>query len=255
MGKAGFALTNSLLKYKIAVNGCFSRNSAAVPVVCFSNFNKFFEHLKTLGTQVLFITTRDDQLKSIAKAIAIQANLPKIVCYLSGSQELSVFQEISSKISVAMFHPLSVLHKDAPINAGTMLTICSNSAHTNDILLNLAKQIELNPMIIKDGFQPLYHAAAAITANLSLGLLNQSLKLFEQAGIDKTVGQNALANLLKTSANAAINKSLPDALTGPVTRGDLNTIKKHINALKNSAENNTLKTYRLLSNELSELIK
>ncbi|HEV7823348.1 MAG TPA: DUF2520 domain-containing protein [Mycobacteriales bacterium] len=84
------------------------------------------------------------------------------------------------------------------------------------------------PVTIAEELRPLYHAALVVGANHLVTLVAESMDLLRQAGVDNP-GQ-VLGPLL----GAALDNSLrygDGALTGPVSRGDAGTVRKHLSTL------------------------
>jgi predicted short-subunit dehydrogenase-like oxidoreductase (DUF2520 family) len=85
------------------------------------------------------------------------------------------------------------------------------------------------------GRKALYHAGAAVLSNHAVALFDAALALFEAAGVPRSEAHAPLAGLLAgTSANVAA-AGVPAALTGPVARGDADTVRRHLDALRAAA--------------------
>ncbi len=85
------------------------------------------------------------------------------------------------------------------------------------------------------GSKALYHAGAAILSNHTVALFATATQLFAAAGIGADEARAPLATLLAgTSANLAAMGS-PAALTGPIARGDGETVARHMAALRDAA--------------------
>lgn len=85
------------------------------------------------------------------------------------------------------------------------------------------------------GAKVLYHAAAAIVSNHTVALFDAATQLLDAAGTLPGEARAPLASLLAgTTANLAAKGPL-DALTGPVVRGDVETVVRHVQALRGAA--------------------
>jgi len=85
------------------------------------------------------------------------------------------------------------------------------------------------------GAKSLYHAGAAVLSNHAVALFDTALRLFEAAGIPRADAHAPLAALLAgTSANLGAS-GVPAALTGPIARGDVDTVRAHVEALRRAA--------------------
>ena len=80
------------------------------------------------------------------------------------------------------------------------------------------------PVIVAEGDRPLYHAALAHASNHLVTITGQSLQILESIGIPNP------AHYIEPLLRAALDNALAsgeNALTGPVARGDFNTVRTH----------------------------
>lgn len=102
----------------------------------------------------------------------------------------------------------------------------------------------LEPMIKKMGAVPfhidkqhkvLYHSACALASNGLVGLAQATSQLFNSCQLEDRLVKALTMSLLSTSIQHCIeHKTLTEALTGPIKRGDRQTIHAHIHALSQS---------------------
>jgi len=77
-----------------------------------------------------------------------------------------------------------------------------------------------------------YHAAAVMAANLGMTMLAEAVDLLERQGIPRADALSGLGSLVRGGLEASMDRGLPEALTGPVTRGDVATVAGHLRALE-----------------------
>jgi predicted short-subunit dehydrogenase-like oxidoreductase (DUF2520 family) len=80
-----------------------------------------------------------------------------------------------------------------------------------------------------------YHAAAGLVANGAAALSAAGMRLLVSAGVPAKTAPHVLGPLLRSVAQNVSKLGLPDALTGPVRRGDTETIRRHLAALRSAA--------------------
>jgi predicted short-subunit dehydrogenase-like oxidoreductase (DUF2520 family) len=78
--------------------------------------------------------------------------------------------------------------------------------------------------------RPLYHAAAVMASNYPIALISTAVMLMREAGVDETTARRALEPLARTSVENAFRLG-PAALTGPIARGDSDTVRANLAAL------------------------
>jgi predicted short-subunit dehydrogenase-like oxidoreductase (DUF2520 family) len=97
-----------------------------------------------------------------------------------------------------------------------------------DTLTHLAGSLGMSPFLLDDAARPAYHAAAAAASNFVTTALALAADLYESAGVDPTVArplvERVVANVFETGAGSA--------LTGPIARGDTDTVIGHLTAAK-----------------------
>jgi len=87
------------------------------------------------------------------------------------------------------------------------------------------------PLVIAPERLPLYHAAAVMASNYVHALTNAAVILMVSAGLEAGTALGALAPLIRSSAENSIALGPDRALTGPIERGDEETVRRHLRAL------------------------
>jgi predicted short-subunit dehydrogenase-like oxidoreductase (DUF2520 family) len=82
-----------------------------------------------------------------------------------------------------------------------------------------------------EGDRRLYHAAAVMAGNYATGLLHMAAQLLVHAGMDPKHAREVLYPLARRSLDNAVEFDLQEALTGPISRGDSESIQAHIEAM------------------------
>jgi predicted short-subunit dehydrogenase-like oxidoreductase (DUF2520 family) len=77
-----------------------------------------------------------------------------------------------------------------------------------------------------------YHAAAVMASNYVIALVDAAVMLMRAAGIGDETARRALAPLVEASSANALRQGPVEALTGPVQRGDVETLRLHMRALR-----------------------
>jgi len=85
---------------------------------------------------------------------------------------------------------------------------------------------------IPSTLRALYHAAAVMSSNCLTALIYTAVMLMKEAGVDEATARRALAPLARTSIANALELGPMAALTGPIARGDIDTVRRHRAALE-----------------------
>jgi predicted short-subunit dehydrogenase-like oxidoreductase (DUF2520 family) len=103
-------------------------------------------------------------------------------------------------------------------------------------------------VVLRGDDKVLYHAAAVIACNYLVTLTKLATDLWQTFGISTEEATQALLPLIQGTVDNLRNIGLPGCLTGPVARGDLGTIRKHLDALE-ARSPDLLSTYRELGRQ------
>jgi predicted short-subunit dehydrogenase-like oxidoreductase (DUF2520 family) len=183
---------------------------------------------------ILFLTVPDGEIQNVAAQLA-ESMYPGAVVHTSGVHSLDVLGEISAN-AIGSFHPLYAFRPGTRLTGseGMLVGIEASNTELAEQLKTLAREIGGNPAILQAGQKTRYHAAAVIASNYLVTLYDISEKLLEEAGISEAAARPALLNIM---AGVIENlRALPpnQALTGPIARGDIETIAKHLENLNNT---------------------
>ncbi|MFN2525393.1 MAG: Rossmann-like and DUF2520 domain-containing protein [Actinomycetota bacterium] len=94
------------------------------------------------------------------------------------------------------------------------------------------EDLEGTPVRVSEEARPLWHAAAALTANGLTALLAVAEEMLLTAGVTET--NEVLAPLASGVVANAVERGAGESLTGPIVRGDTATIAAHVRALRNA---------------------
>jgi len=98
----------------------------------------------------------------------------------------------------------------------------------------------------------LYHAGAAAASNFVVTLIDYAVGLLTQAGVTRELALESLLPLIRGTVENIEAVGLPEALTGPIARGDLGTVKRHLRALA-EMPGDTVRLYRHLARKTIEV--
>lgn len=157
-----------------------------------------------------------------------------IVSHCSGLHSSQLLMPLAVRGAVvASAHPL---HSFAdPLRsldsfAGTVCAIEGDDLAVTT-LLTLFRKIGATTAVIQAEAKPLYHAAAAMASNYLVALLDSSGALLHSAGISPALATAMLEPLVRQTANNVFARDCEHALTGPIARGDWNTVAEHLRAI------------------------
>ena len=178
----------------------------------------------------------DDKVVAVAARLAaLGEGVPGNAAFVhaSGALDLGVLAPLRRRHAVGSFHPLRSFPEPGPPEAfrGIVIGVDASSESLRRVLNRLARDLGAKPKRVDDSHRAVYHAAAVFASNYVVTLLAEAIRLLRDSGwTDKEAVQGLVP--LAEGAIANIRKSGPTAaLTGPIRRGDSDTVTRHLVAL------------------------
>jgi len=196
--------------------------------------------------EMIFITTPDDVIAQVCSEVHWHKGQSVLHC--SGAHSVDILEPAKRLgAAVGSFHPLQTF---ADVDqAIANLPGSTFAVEAEEPLLSTLKELThlLNGNWVKlgSGDKVLYHAAAVFACNYLVTLAKLALDLWKDFGVSSEEATRALLPLLRGTLNNIENVGLPNCLTGPVARGDLGTIERHLRALE-ARNPSLLTTYKEL---------
>lgn len=195
---------------------------------------------------IVFITTPDGAIGLVAGKLNWRKG--QYVCHCSGADSLDILKPVEAFGAIpGGFHPLQTFA--SPAQAIENLPGSTFGIEAAEPLLStlkhLANDLHGSWVVLKAGDKVLYHAAAVISCNYLVTLTKLATDLWQDFGVPPPRAIEALMPLLRGTLNNLASVGLPGALTGPIARGDVGTVEKHLAALGRAAPR-LLSTYREL---------
>ena len=238
-GPVGTAFAVNLAKRKYQIIGVFDvlpeaaqRFAADVPGC------KVYEKAQALAdaADILFITTPDDIIPKAAGAIKWRAGQSAVHC--SGASTVHSLDAAREQgASVGAIHPCQTFAGiDQAIEnlPGSTFAIEAEEP-MKTTLTEIARALDGDLVYLTSEDKALYHAAACIACNYFYTLVKIATDLWQNFGKTTQEATKAYIPLLQGSVNNIANIGFPGCLTGPIARGDVKTIQRHLAALAKCA--------------------
>jgi predicted short-subunit dehydrogenase-like oxidoreductase (DUF2520 family) len=195
---------------------------------------------------LVFLTVPDDAIEAVASTILWRVGAACV--HTSGAAELAVLAKVAADGALAGgFHPLRMFGE--PGKAFDMCG-CAVAIAGPDVLARklerLARAIGARPFRLPEGARALYHVAANFTGAFAIALIEEAVTLWKKLGVPERDALRALLPLLRGSVDNVEKLGAAGALGSVVARGDVGTIRRHLEVLAKEAPD-SLELYRLLS--------
>lgn len=206
------------------------------------------------GTTAVFLTVPDDVLPEMAHALAGQGSAPEgcAAFHCSGALSVEVLAPLHARgYHVGSLHPLQALAH--PLTGAERLRgswfAISGDPEALAVARRLVAELGGDTLSIPVSRRPLYHAAAVVASNYLPVLAALAGRLLVMAGVDEDEAVPALLPLMRGTLANIEDLGLADALTGPIARGDVETVRLHLRTLPEREA----RLYRELGREALEI--
>ena len=193
--------------------------------------------LPEAGTTGVLLAVHDEILPEIAATLAAQGPAPPgcAAFHLSGAfgtDPLAPLVDVG--YAVGTLHPLQTVAD--PVLGAELLEGITFAISGEPSALSTARRL-LDPLgasaiQVPVAKRPLYHAAAVFASNYLAGLLAAAGRLMAQAGVPQDEALGAILPLARGSLENLSRLEPARALTGPLARGDVETVRLHLRTLE-----------------------
>ena len=198
------------------------------------------------NAELIFVTTPDDAIASVVSQI--QWHPGQSVVHCNGAASTDILQPAKEfGAQVGAFHPLQTFAsaKQAIENIPGSTFAVEAEEPLLSTLKDMAAALDGHWVELKASDKVLYHAAAVIACNYMVTMVKLATDLWQTFAVPPHQATQALLPLLQGTINNIDAVGIPQCLTGPIARGDIGTIKKHLDALQEKVPS-LLSTYREL---------
>lgn len=229
-GNVGFSLGKYFADHDLDVVGYYSeRKEDSLEAAEFTNSKSYDSVDEILAdSDVLFLTVPDDSIEKVWEQVSSSHFTDKIICHTSGVHSSEIFSGLGNHNSYGYsIHPLCAIndkYKSYKELSNIYFTIEGDEEKLDEVS-NLFLRLGNKVNLIKTEEKARYHLAATMASNLVVGLVDMA---------ESIIPHDALVPILKSNMDHIIEEGTVGALTGPIERGDANTIKMHLEALKDS---------------------
>ena len=212
--------------------------------------------------QLIFITTPDTAVKDVAKSIMWPPRRCAVHCSGALTREALA---AASGAETGAFHPLFTfgpIGETAPSDDATLIPDGIGTDETFDsldpigayrralhgvtfgieaegplmlMLTEMAERLGGAALPVPAEARALYHAAAVMSCGNLTALMDAAMALWRRAGLPPEQAEPALGRLASATLSNIRELGPGAALTGPVSRGDVETVRRHLDALEHHA--------------------
>ena len=185
---------------------------------------------------LVVVAVPDDQIAEVADALS-RAPRPwagAVVAHTSGAAPAALLEPLRAQGARTLsFHPLQSVTPDADGSRLDGVTVGVEGEPPGVAAgIELAVGLGLRYVVVPADAKPRYHLAAAMASNLLVTLVGMVQEVLASIDVDRAQATAMLEPLVRGTLDTLARTSPEEALTGPVARGDLGTLRAHGLALR-----------------------
>lgn len=239
-GKLGKTIGRLLVQHNLAkiIGVCNRSLESSNDAIAFIGDGLPFTNIQKLPpADITFITTPDDQICEMSVTISRHGNIQpgNIFVHCSGVLTSDVLASVKTKDGlIASIHPMKSFADPNISVANYAGTYCAIEGDTEalNILEPIFQFIGSITYRIEKTKKSTYHAAGVFASNYLVTLSQEAVNCLLESGVEEKMALNIILSLMQgTLTNIKRTMSPKEALTGPIKRGDVSTINKHLLAL------------------------
>lgn len=185
---------------------------------------------------IVLVTTGDGAIASVVAEVAGAGGFRpgQLVLHMSGALPLAVLVPAADAGAlVGCAHPLqsfATAEDAAEKIPGSFFGVTAESG-SEELLGALVAVLGGHPVAVADEAKAVYHAAAVMASNYLVAVEDLAVRTLMASGFDEVSALRALQPLISGTVTNIEAHGTTHALTGPVVRGDVGTVRSHVTAL------------------------
>ena len=195
---------------------------------------------------LIFLTTPDSAISAACASLRWRPDVSVVHC--SGVTEVDALHAARHQgACIGGFHPMQTFGDPAAAVAslpGSTITIEADEP-LNAILVALAGQLNCRVNRLPPGMRARYHASAGFTSQFINALFAEAARVWESWGATEAQALQAMLPMARGTLASIESAGIAGGMPGPVSRGDVGSVEKHVAALSALSEH-TLNVYRTL---------
>lgn len=188
------------------------------------------------SSDTLFIATQDSEISNVWECIDKDLIKNKFIGHFSGSLSSDVFSGAEAYgMYSGSIHPMYAFSDRFNSYKG-LDSVMLTAEGCNEFLravMPVFEECGNTVCVIDKQYKALYHTSASMASNHLIGLLSVVVNMLVQCGFTRDNAYSLLKPLMTDNLDNAFKNGVEYALTGPIERGDITTVKKHLSAVDN----------------------
>ncbi|GAB6283397.1 MAG: hypothetical protein STSR0008_21630 [Ignavibacterium sp.] len=256
-GKIAYSIASALCKINLTPKIILSRKISSAKNLAekfnIKYYSKDYSFLidKNIEPDFFILSVPDSEIENTSNELSkLNLDFPqKYFIHLSGATNISALNVLKKKnANIGSFHIMQTFPSKNVIDIkNCYVGIESSNKKTEKLLFDLAKKLKLNPFKINSKDKVYYHLAGVYASNFLINNFFQSQFFFKKSNIKKENFRDVMFPIINTTFENVKKNNITNSLSGPIERGDVDTILNHISVIKKLRNENSETNFLLLS--------
>lgn len=236
LGQVGTALLNAFSGCRVGVVSVFNRSevdSSLKAKFTKTFFGKGFPGPEDPLGDLIILAVSDDAITEVSEKLSdlLTPNGSMNVIHCSGTHSSEILGPLKEKgANTASFHPIKAITSNTVSFENIWFDI-EGDEELLKILEQLAEMLGASSFRVEPEAKPFLHASAVVASNYLVVLADLVSRISSQGNIPEYTAIKALAPLMENTLSNITELGITDSLTGPIARGDVRTVEKHLQSL------------------------
>lgn len=205
--------------------------------------------LEKISAEIVFVTTPDAEIQNVSKSLAEKLKHQPFVFHTSGALSSAILQDVKARgCRTGSLHPLvSVSDSFTGAEHFKNVFFCvEGDLQACETAEKIVADLAGKSFSIATEYKALYHASAVMASGHLTALVSASIEALTECGLNEREAQEILFPLIDSTARNLAFQTPAEALTGTFARADVETLKRHLDSLRENVSEEVFAIYRQL---------
>jgi predicted short-subunit dehydrogenase-like oxidoreductase (DUF2520 family) len=184
--------------------------------------------------EIVWITVGDGAIAACAAELAGSGRWDgKIAFHTSGALSSRELKQLKRRgAAVASVHPMMTFVRNVRPELKGVTFAIEGDAPAVRAARRIARDLGGRAVLIDARRKPMYHAFGAFTSPLIVATIAAAEQVAHKAGLDQVSARAAIAPILRQTVANYCEQGPAGAFSGPLVRGDIETVRRHLEVLR-----------------------
>jgi predicted short-subunit dehydrogenase-like oxidoreductase (DUF2520 family) len=186
------------------------------------------------ASEIVWLCVSDDAIAPTAAALASAGDWKgKIALHSSGARSSGELEPLSQRgAGIGSLHPMQTFVRASRATLAGVSFAVEGDPTAVRVGRRIARDLGGSVFTIRPQAKVLYHAIGSFCSPMIMATLSTAERIAQAAGIPPGAAKRIMHPILRQSIDNYLAKGAAAAFSGPINRGDVNTIRKHLEALR-----------------------